>query len=136
MRPAGISLTLFLAVTLGFGLEYQPKSSSELRMEHGSLSFRNQADRSGHDYNLQTKPTILSEGLAWPDDPLKCFQVAQPILGPSGLVLQGTGISREVAAEEALGEPSCSMLLMEHSFGFSYGKPFVGPSYLTRALST
>lgn len=51
--------------------------------------------------------------------PLQCFQVAQPILGPHGPVQQ----QDDGAAFH--GSP-CSIELMQHSFGFSYGKPFVG----------
>ncbi|KAL2758667.1 hypothetical protein ACRALDRAFT_1080408 [Sodiomyces alcalophilus JCM 7366] len=120
MRPVGTHLTLFLAVTSALGLEGQLKHSAEL--EHDSLVLQDQPDRAGHD--LQTKTTIPSEGHTWPEAPLECVQVAQPVLGPSGPVLQGTGTSP--GAAETLGEPSCTMLLMEHTFGFSYGKPFVG----------
>ncbi|KAH6665897.1 peptide-N4-(N-acetyl-beta-glucosaminyl)asparagine amidase A [Plectosphaerella plurivora] len=50
--------------------------------------------------------------------PLECFQVAQPVLGPHGRPIQ--------ADDGALHRPPCSITLMEHSFGFSYGKPYVG----------
>ncbi|KAI1416144.1 hypothetical protein F5Y13DRAFT_154656 [Hypoxylon sp. FL1857] len=57
---------------------------------------------------------------------LECFQVAQPVLGPNGPISQST-VSNETgtAGQDSLGEP-CSVLLMDHVFGFSYGKPFVG----------
>lgn len=32
----------------------------------------------------------------------------------------------QVSAPVDLDENECTVLLMEHSFGFSYGKPFVG----------
>ncbi|KAM0333087.1 hypothetical protein ACHAQA_001745 [Verticillium albo-atrum] len=55
--------------------------------------------------------------------PLECFQVAQPVLGPSGPVYQGASGSEMEAVQT---KKSCSVSLMDHSFGFSYGKPFVG----------
>lgn len=52
---------------------------------------------------------------------LKCFQIAQPVLGPEGVT---PSWGRETPAGDGQGE--CEMLLMEHSFGASYGQPFVG----------
>jgi hypothetical protein len=61
--------------------------------------------------------------------PLECFQVAQPVLGPHG---------RPIQADDGSHRSPCSVQLMDHSFGFSYGKPFVGrfrqhPDSTTRA---
>lgn len=53
---------------------------------------------------------------------LECFQVAQPVLGPDGV----TPSWGEAAAGD--GEGACEVLLMEHSFGASYDRPFVGMS--------
>lgn len=55
---------------------------------------------------------------------LECFEVSQPVLGPYGpLTSWGRRESRgEVDIER------CEVLLMEHSFGFSYDLPFVGRS--------
>ncbi|ROT34464.1 peptide-N4-(N-acetyl-beta-glucosaminyl)asparagine amidase A [Sodiomyces alkalinus F11] len=112
MRPPWIALLQYLVGTSALGLEDQHELiSSEL--EHELLAPQDQPDRA-----------VLAEGHAWPEAPLECIQVAQPVRGPSGPVLQGTAIHS--LAGEAPGEPCCSMLLMEHSFGFSYGKPFVG----------
>ncbi|KAF4625881.1 hypothetical protein G7Y89_g12283 [Cudoniella acicularis] len=60
---------------------------------------------------------------------LECFQVYQPVLFPSGAVDStisgdGTDDTTTIASTEAAS--SCEVLLMEHSFGFSYGIPFVG----------
>ncbi|GKT50408.1 peptide-N4-(N-acetyl-beta-glucosaminyl)asparagine amidase A [Colletotrichum spaethianum] len=59
--------------------------------------------------------------------PLECFQVAQPVLGPNGPVYQ------EVARGDGDGEgippadpTECKVHLMDHSFGNSFDKPFVG----------
>ncbi|RYP74070.1 hypothetical protein DL771_003259 [Monosporascus sp. 5C6A] len=51
--------------------------------------------------------------------PLECFQVAEPVPTPSELTLgeDGAGV---------IGEPACTVVLMEHSFVNSYGYPFVG----------
>jgi len=53
--------------------------------------------------------------------PLECFQVTQPALGPHGPLLPASGPD-----DRSSRKSSCSVRLMEHSFGFSYGKPFVG----------
>ncbi|KFH41689.1 Peptide-N4-like protein [Hapsidospora chrysogenum ATCC 11550] len=52
--------------------------------------------------------------------PLECFQVTSPIDTPRGLAVG----DRIVEKHETL--PSCSHRLMQHTFGNSYGKPFVG----------
>lgn len=57
------------------------------------------------------------------ESPLECFQVAQPVLTPNGPSTQKT--DAQATAEGTQSEP-CSVLLMEHVFGFSYGMPFVG----------
>jgi hypothetical protein len=54
---------------------------------------------------------------------LECIAVAQPVLGPSGPVTHtidnsGNGIPRSAN--------SCTVLLMDHQFAWSYGKPFIG----------
>lgn len=46
--------------------------------------------------------------------------VVVPALG--GRVLEVFQVSAPVGVDE----DECTVLLMEHSFGFSYGKPFVG----------
>jgi hypothetical protein len=62
---------------------------------------------------------------------LECFQVSQPVLTPPSLsneIVLTDG--SEKAAAEAVMKPSSgcvmTLLLMEHSFGWSYGHPFVG----------
>jgi hypothetical protein len=59
---------------------------------------------------------------------LECFQVAPPVLTPHGPSQQTTGSDgpQPVLDQGNPTSASCSVLLMEHSFGFSYGKPFVG----------
>lgn len=55
-----------------------------------------------------------------PSESLECFQVTSPIGTQQGLAIG----NRIVEKHESL--PYYSMLLMNHSFGNSYGKPFVG----------
>lgn len=60
---------------------------------------------------------------------LEVFQVYQPILTPEGLTDQTITSDRifnttVVAGDTAVS--SCTQLLMYHSFGYSYGQPFVG----------
>ncbi|CZT45131.1 related to peptide-n4-(n-acetyl-beta-d-glucosaminyl) asparaginase amidase N [Rhynchosporium secalis] len=61
---------------------------------------------------------------------LEVFQVHQPIHTPSGVlnetVLDDGPSSALPPFSGLLATGSCETLLMEHSFGFSYGKPFVG----------
>jgi hypothetical protein len=61
--------------------------------------------------------------------PLQCFQVHQPIWTPSGWTTQTKSKHEDCSATSdaaSYGSESCSVLLMEHSFGFSYGHPFIG----------
>ncbi|PVH84473.1 hypothetical protein DL98DRAFT_453307 [Cadophora sp. DSE1049] len=66
---------------------------------------------------------------ASPSSVLEVFQVYQPVLTTSGIV-DGTVVedgSESVAPiAQVVAPTTCKTLLMEHSFGFSYGKPFVG----------
>jgi hypothetical protein len=70
-----------------------------------------------------SSPTVSPTGV------LECFQVYQPVLTQSGAtdetVLNDGSESTAVIAP-AVSANSCQILLMEHSFGFSYGMPFVG----------
>lgn len=69
-------------------------------------------------------PTPLPSGV------LECFQVHQPVLTPSGLTDDrvssdgSSGTTSVIAPTDP--KPSCSLLLMQHSFAYSYGIPFVG----------
>lgn len=60
---------------------------------------------------------------------LEVFQVYQPVLTPSGpthQTISSDGSSNTTTIESTETSSSCTLLLMEHSFGFSYGHPFVG----------
>ena len=78
---------------------------------------------------------------------LECFQVHEPVLTAAGWSTKSVADDEKAWEEEEkkYGEDeedkldgefsagsqakSCSVLLMEHSFGFSYGHPFVGERY-------
>ena len=60
---------------------------------------------------------------------LEVFQVYQPVLAPNGLmdeIILKDGSSSPTKMEPLEHTLGCGELLMEHSFGFSYGHPFVG----------
>jgi len=60
---------------------------------------------------------------------LECFQVYQPVLFPKGAVDQvvaSDGSENTTIISPTASNSSCQVLLMEHTFGFSYGIPFVG----------
>jgi hypothetical protein len=60
---------------------------------------------------------------------LEVFQVYQPVLTPSGATdetILGNGAENTTTIAQAAASSSCEVLLMEHSFGYSYGIPFVG----------
>ncbi|KAI2624839.1 hypothetical protein GGR54DRAFT_537528 [Hypoxylon sp. NC1633] len=57
---------------------------------------------------------------------LECFQVAQPVPILGGRSSQSIISNGSEAAEDDSPYAPCSMLLMEHVFGYSYGIPFVG----------
>lgn len=61
-----------------------------------------------------------------PTPPLECFQVAEPILTEAGLTLRGASKPYVDETVEPAATPSCSQVLMVHSFASSYGAPFVG----------
>jgi hypothetical protein len=60
---------------------------------------------------------------------LEVFQVYQPVLTPSGATdetILGNGAENTTTIAQAAASSSCEILLMDHSFGYSYGVPFVG----------
>ncbi|KAI0842439.1 hypothetical protein F5Y06DRAFT_127636 [Hypoxylon sp. FL0890] len=73
---------------------------------------------------LQVSPTTISSTDS--RAVLECFQVAQPVLGPNGPISQSMVSNEGVTTGQASPDDPCSVLLMDHVFGFSYGKPFVG----------
>jgi hypothetical protein len=60
---------------------------------------------------------------------LEVFQVYQPVFTPSGATDETTsddGSENTTTIAQTAGSKSCQILLMEHSFAYSYGLPFVG----------
>lgn len=61
---------------------------------------------------------------------LECFQVAQPVLMPGGVTYSppASGDGSSAGSEEERPPPteSCTVVLMQHTFGWSYDKPFIG----------
>ncbi|KAI1099183.1 hypothetical protein F4804DRAFT_92402 [Jackrogersella minutella] len=101
------------------------------RTDSGFLNLTsrlNSVGRSEYDPSQSSLTTLSLPSSSALPDALECFQVAQPVLGPDGRVssrptLGGDGPN---TAGEGSHIESCSVLLMDHVFGFSYGKPFVG----------
>ena len=56
--------------------------------------------------------------------PVQVFQVFPPVLGSTGLI-ESNGTVANTNVTDASGS-SCQVILMEHSFATSFGKPFVG----------
>lgn len=79
--------------------------------------------------HLGVEPPPVAKRQASPTSPaaasptvLECFQVAPPVLTPDGATdSDGSHSTGGSAAKE-----SCTVLLMKHSFGYSYGMPFIG----------
>jgi hypothetical protein len=58
---------------------------------------------------------------------LECFQVHQPVLTPSGPTLDAAAASDDgEGSSGASAANSCSVVLMDHVFAYSYGAPFIG----------
>lgn len=60
---------------------------------------------------------------------LEVFQVYQPVLTPSGATddtTTGDGSENTTTIAQSGTASSCEVTLMVHSFGYSYGMPFVG----------
>ncbi|UQC85272.1 uncharacterized protein CLUP02_10769 [Colletotrichum lupini] len=72
--------------------------------------------------------TLLDAEGGQQQKPLDCFQVAQPVLGPKGPVYQAlTGSFDDGKGKSPTTDPKdCKVQLMDHSFGNSFDKPFVG----------
>lgn len=80
-------------------------------------------------FDLVKDAVPVPSATASPSSVLEVFQVYQPVLTPSGIVdgtvlEDGTGNVAPIA--QVVAPSSCETLLMDHSFGFSYGKPFIG----------
>ncbi|KAJ4996768.1 Peptide-N4-(N-acetyl-beta-glucosaminyl)asparagine amidase A, partial [Colletotrichum sp. SAR 10_66] len=68
-------------------------------------------------------PLLQADEAARGQRALDCFQVAQPVLGPKGPVYQEVRRGNDDKGKDSAG--ACTVELMDHSFGNSFGKPFV-----------
>jgi len=87
--------------------------------------------------NARSAPTTTTSAPTPTRAPLECFQVAEPVLTPSGVTRRDITVDLlppsnqqpiEVDDDAAgLGNrKACAVVLMEHTFANSYGAPFVG----------
>ncbi|KAI0425408.1 peptide N-acetyl-beta-D-glucosaminyl asparaginase amidase A-domain-containing protein [Xylaria sp. FL1042] len=81
---------------------------------------------------LGADPTSVTTSVPAPT-PLECFQVAEPVLTPSGVTRRDTsqlpalGLTGQTPIEAASEDDAspCSVVLMEHTFENSYGAPYI-----------
>ncbi|KAI1630860.1 peptide N-acetyl-beta-D-glucosaminyl asparaginase amidase A-domain-containing protein [Biscogniauxia mediterranea] len=59
---------------------------------------------------------------------VECVQVAPPVIDPFPFLgaSNGSDVSEGSGAKDSDDEEPCTVLLMDHVFGFSYGLPFIG----------
>lgn len=94
-------------------------------------AFRDHWSRDNHHDGIMANEAGVDDGTA-KKDPLRCFEVHHPVLTPQGPAVDERPVkleSRDVLDHDSA---SCDVLLMEYSFGNSYGSPFVGGSSLSR----
>ena len=65
---------------------------------------------------LSTFLTVTTSVLADLPAPIQCYEISPPVRGPSGPLSSTIG---------SIPLDACSLQLMSHDFGWSYGKPFV-----------
>jgi hypothetical protein len=71
-----------------------------------------------------TTSTTSSISTATPTGPLRVFQVAPPVQGPGGSIIQSDGGDNSTALSPSGN--TCQVTLMVHVFKDSFGAPFVG----------
>jgi hypothetical protein len=71
-----------------------------------------------------TTSTTSSISTATPTGPLRVFQVAPPVQGPGGSIIQSDGSDNSTALSPSGN--TCQVTLMVHVFKDSFGAPFVG----------
>ncbi|TGJ79959.1 hypothetical protein E0Z10_g8812 [Xylaria hypoxylon] len=119
----GLLFSLFAGVALA---QTDVESS---RAIHPFAKFKNLASGANTTSITTSAPTATRP-------PLECFQVAEPVLTPSGATRRDTSQPPalapadqkpiEAAADSASASSPCAVVLMEHTFANSYGSPFVG----------
>jgi len=113
-----MQLLLLLACFLGLGLLAQSFLSCGARLS-----------KRGRNAQPAVEEAFLSQSKSPSSPVLEVFQVYQPVLAPSrptDQTIESDGLSNTTAIGSTETVSSCTQLLMEHSFGFSYGHPFVG----------
>jgi hypothetical protein len=126
-----VQFLLFLACVVGLGL------SARSFLTCGAYPDATRARVSSHGQNTQPAVEEKFISLAKPSSSpvLEVFQVYQPVLAPSGptdQTIDNNGSPNTTAIGYAETSVSCTKLLMEYSFGFSYGHPFVGTFFRGR----
>lgn len=116
------AITLLLVITLAFSVLFIAKS---LLLGHEKTPTRASTTIEA----LKVTKPRQAETTIGPFPLAEYFQVYQPVLTPSGAVddtLTSDGNVETTTLVESSMSESCSELLMEHVFAFSYGHPFVG----------
>ncbi|KAH8910995.1 hypothetical protein BR93DRAFT_873525 [Coniochaeta sp. PMI_546] len=105
----------------------------ELRLEEATAAGK--ANAVGYGLAVEPAPVARRQGsptssaAAASPTVLECFQVAPPVLTPRGASYQATesdGSEVFLDAGNSASKEVCTVLLMEHSFAWSYGMPFIG----------
>lgn len=94
-----------------------------------------------HVYDESVSPTfhLVKDAISATTGVLETFQVYQPVFTPSGAIdetISSNGSGNTTTIAPTAQSTSCQVVLMDHSFGFSYGIPFVGQSSQTSRLSS
>lgn len=118
-------LLLLFACFVGLGLLAQSFLFCSAHSDATGIGL----SRRGRNAQPAVEETFLSRLKASSSAVLEVFQVYQPVLAPSGPIdqtVESDGLSNTTAIGSTETVASCTQLLMEYSFGFSYGHPFVG----------
>ncbi len=119
-----LPLLLLLACVLGLGF------GRSHRYCHAYIgATRVQLSSRGQNTQPAVEETFISRAKPSSSPILEVFQVYLPVLAPYGITDQTTesnGSSNTTSIGSAETSATCTQLLMEYSFGFSYGHPFVG----------
>lgn len=134
-KMAWIAFCLVLTCVLGYVVYLQST------FEHADI-VQVIIESEGQRFDLvkNDAPTLTTIPLvsAAPQIPFQeVFQVHQPVLTPEGVVDSTTNLkgSVETSLIDVTREAtSCSQVLMEHDFAFSFGLPFVGMSLICRLV--
>ena len=93
-------------------------------------AVRSHLSRDHQQDGLMTDQNAANDGTAANKAPLRCFEVHHPVLTPDGTAPADRPAAMRSYGDADAGNSSCTAVLMEHSFGNSYGSPYVGGSNL------